>query len=79
MDRIRSAKKNKEAVSLGYIGNIVDLWEKLADTHDIDVEMGSDQSSLHNPYNGGYYPSGMTVEESNELMITDPLLFKDKI
>lgn len=62
MDRIRKAKKNKEAVSLGYIGNVVDLWEKLADTPDIEVELGSDQTSLHNPYNGGYYPQGLTLE-----------------
>ena len=56
MERIRSAKKNKEAVSLGYIGNVVDLWEKLAECHDIEVELGSDQTSLHNPFNGGFYP-----------------------
>ena len=53
---MREAKKNKEAVSLGYIGNVVDLWEKLAELDDIEIELGSDQTSLHNPYAGGYYP-----------------------
>ncbi len=69
--RIKEAVKNKEAVSLGYKGNIVDLWEKLVERN-IHVDMGSDQTSLHNPWSGGYYPAGMSFEESNKMMSTDP-------
>ena len=78
VDRIKVAKNNKEAVSLAYQGNIVDLWEKLADC-EIHIELGSDQTSLHNPYAGGYYPAGLTFEESNELMAMNPDLFKEKV
>lgn len=78
VERIRQAKNNKEAVSLAYQGNIVDLWEKLAET-DIHIELGSDQTSLHNPYAGGYYPAGLTFEESNEMMASNPNLFKEKV
>ena len=74
--RVKEAKKNKEAVSIGYNGNAVDLWEKLASTEDITVEIGSDQSSLHNPYFGGYYPVGITYEEANHMMVADPTQFK---
>ncbi len=76
--RIRQAKNNKEAVSLAYQGNIVDLWEKLAET-DIHVELGSDQTSLHNPYAGGYYPAGLSFEESNEMMASNPAFFREKV
>jgi urocanate hydratase len=76
--RAKEAQKNKEAVSIGYLGNIVDLWEGLAEA-DIHISLGSDQTSLHNPFNGGYYPCGMTFEESQELMIKDKDLFKLKI
>ncbi len=78
VDRVRQAKNNKEAVSLAYQGNIVDMWEKLAGT-DIHIEMGSDQTSLHNPYAGGYYPAGLTFEESNEMMASNPSLFREKV
>ncbi len=76
--RIREAKKGKEAVSLAYQGNIVDLWEKLAET-DLHIELGSDQTSLHNPYAGGYYPAGLGFEESNEMMVNKPELFREKV
>ena len=78
VDRIRQAKNNKEAVSLAYQGNIVDLWEKLAED-DMHIELGSDQTSLHNPYAGGYYPAGLTFDESNEMMASNPSLFKEKV
>ncbi len=76
--RVRIAKANKEVVSIAYQGNIVDVWEKfLAD--DIFVDMGSDQTSLHNPWAGGYYPVDMSLEESNEMMANNPDLFKEKV
>ena len=75
MDRIRKAKNNGEAVSLAYSGNIVDLWEKLAKS-DITVDLGSDQTSLHNPWAGGYYPAGISFEESNRMMTDSPEAFK---
>lgn len=78
LSRIRSAVKAKEAVSLAYIGNIVDLWERLA-KEDINVDMGSDQTSLHNPWAGGYYPAGLTYEESNRMMAEEPALFRKKV
>ncbi|MFP4468266.1 MAG: urocanate hydratase [Bacteroidales bacterium] len=78
ISRIREAKDKKEAVSLAYQGNVVDLWEKLADS-DLEVELGSDQTSLHNPYAGGYYPAGLSFEEANEMMATNPELFKEKV
>jgi len=71
IDRILKAKENKEAVSLAYEGNIVDLWEKLAEK-DVKVELGSDQTSLHNPWAGGYYPVGYSFEESNTMMVKEP-------
>ena len=76
--RINKARKNKEAVSLAYQGNIVDMWEKFAKDK-IKVELGSDQTSLHNPWSGGYYPAGLTFEESNKLMASDPDKFKKKV
>lgn len=78
IQRIQQAQKNKEAVSMGYQGNIVDLWEKLAQEN-IKVDLGSDQTSLHNPFAGGYYPAGLSLEESNKLMATNPELFKKKV
>ena len=78
LSRIRKAKANKEAVSLAYQGNIVDLWEKLADS-DIEVEIGSDQTSLHNPWAGGYYPVGLSFDESQNLMAFEPEKFKVKV
>ena len=76
--RIEEARKNKEAVSLGYAGNIVDLWEKLAEKN-IPVDLGSDQTSLHLPYSGGYYPVGLSLEESQDIMAKNPELFKQKV
>ncbi len=73
--RIRQARQNKEAVSLAYQGNIVNLWEKLYEEK-IDVELGSDQTSLHNPWAGGYYPAGLDFEEAKKMMAEQPELFK---
>ena len=76
--RIQEARKNKEAVSLAYLGNVVDLWEKLANEN-ISIDLGSDQTSLHNPLAGGYYPAGLTLEESNQMMADNPELFQEKV
>ncbi|KAF2519860.1 urocanate hydratase [Flavobacterium salilacus subsp. salilacus] len=73
--RVREAKENKEVVSIAYQGNIVDIWETF-DTENIYIDLGSDQSSLHNPWAGGYYPVGLSFEEANELMAADPATFK---
>ncbi|MBU2019665.1 MAG: urocanate hydratase [Bacteroidetes bacterium] len=75
VDRIRIAKTNKEAISLAFLGNIVEVWEKL-DEENISIELGSDQTSLHNPWAGGYYPAGYTFEESNKEMADNPENFK---
>ena len=74
MERILKARENKEAVSLAYQGNIVDLWEKFLEK-DICPELGSDQTSLHNPWAGGYYPAGIDFEESNRMMAEEPEKF----
>lgn len=74
--RIRKAVEEKEVVSLAYEGNVVDLWERLAD-EDIHVDLGSDQTSLHNPWAGGYYPVGYSYEESNRMMAEEPARFKE--
>ena len=74
--RIRKAVENKEVVSLAYEGNVVDLWERLAD-EDIHVDLGSDQTSLHNPWAGGYYPVGYSYEESKTMMAEEPERFKE--
>lgn len=76
--RVNEAKANKEIVSIAYQGNIVDVWEKF-DQANVYVDLGSDQTSLHNPWAGGYYPVGISYEESNEMMATDPEGFKRKI
>ncbi len=76
--RIRKAKAAKEVVSIAYEGNVVELWEKL-DKEDIFVEFGSDQTSLHNPWAGGYYPVGLGFEEANRLMVENPETFKEKV
>jgi len=73
--RIRKAVAAKEVVSLAYVGNVVDLWERLAAEH-IHVDLGSDQTSLHNPWAGGYYPVGYTLEQSKEMMADDPDAFR---
>ena len=76
--RIRKAVAAKEVVSLAYVGNIVDLWERLAD-EGISVDLGSDQTSLHNPWAGGYYPVGYSLEESKQMMANDPAAFKEAV
>lgn len=78
MKRVRVAKEKKEVVSIAYQGNVVDLWERLA-KEDIPVELGSDQTSLHNPWAGGYYPVGQSFEESKRMMAEEPELFKKKV
>ena len=75
---IRKAVEEKRVVSMAYVGNIVDLWERLA-KEDIRVDLGSDQTSLHNPWAGGYYPVGMSLEESNRMMAEAPEQFKEKV
>ena len=76
--RLSQARRQKEAVSLAYYGNVVDLWEKLV--HDgIYIELGSDQTSLHNPYAGGYYPAGIGFDEANRMMSADPAQFRELV
>ena len=77
-NRVKKAKENKEVVSIAFQGNIVEVWEKFLE-EDIYVDLGSDQTSLHNPWAGGYYPIGLSFEESNELMANNPKEFKVKI
>jgi urocanate hydratase len=76
--RVRKAKANKEVVSIAFKGNVVDVWEKFL-KEDIYVDMGSDQTSLHNPWAGGYYPVGLSYEESNEVMANRPDEFKEHV
>ncbi len=76
--RTRSAISNKEVVSLAYVGNVVDVWERFL-KEDIYVSLGSDQTSLHNPWAGGYYPAGMSFEAANALMVDDPEEFKRQV
>ncbi len=78
MLRIRKAVSSKEVVSLAYVGNVVDLWERLA-KEDIRVDLGSDQTSLHNPWAGGYYPVGYSFEESKHMMAAEPERFKKAV
>ena len=78
LSRIRKAVADKETVSLAYVGNVVDLWERLAD-EGVHVDLGSDQTSLHNPWAGGYYPVGYTLEESKEMMADDPDAFRGAV
>jgi urocanate hydratase len=73
--RAREAIDKKEVVSIGYHGNIVDVWEKFAEEK-IKVDIGSDQTSLHNPWSGGYYPAGLSFEEAEKMMSSDPAKFK---
>lgn len=76
--RIKKAVAGKEAVSLAYQGNVVDLWESIV-KEDIKVDIGSDQTSLHNPWAGGYYPAGFSLEESNKMMAENPAQFKTEV
>ncbi|MBL7946300.1 MAG: urocanate hydratase [Flavobacteriales bacterium] len=78
IDAALAWQKKGEAHSIAYLGNIVDLWERLA-ARTIKVDLGSDQTSLHNPWAGGYYPVGLSYEESNALMVNDPAAFKAKV
>ena len=75
---IRKAVAERRVVSMAYVGNVVDLWERLAD-EGIHVDLGSDQTSLHNPWAGGYYPVGLTLEESKQMMADNPEQFKAKV
>jgi len=76
--RAEKARRDKEAVSIAYLGNVVDLWERLA-KEGIAIDLGSDQTSLHNPYAGGYYPVGVSFEDAQNLMRDDPAAFKAKV
>lgn len=76
--RVREAKANKEVVSIAFQGNIVEVWEKFRD-EDIYIDLGSDQTSLHNPWSGGYYPADIPFEESNRMMAEEPELFRQKV
>lgn len=76
--RVILAKKNNEVVSIAYQGNIVDIWEKF-EKENIYIDLGSDQSSLHNPWAGGYYPIGLNFDQANEMMVKDPVKFKEQI
>jgi urocanate hydratase len=76
--RVNQAKNYQETVSIAYLGNIVNVWEKF-DEANIFIDLGSDQTSLHNPWSGGYYPVGLSFNEANEMMANNPELFKDKV
>ena len=76
--RVKKAKANKETISIAYLGNIVDVWEKFNEA-DIYIDLGSDQTSLHNPWAGGYYPANLSFDESNKMMVNNPELFKTKV
>lgn len=78
MNRVRKAQTERQVVSIAYLGNIVDLWEALAES-DIHVHLGSDQTSLHNPWAGGYYPAGMSYEDANRMMAEQPEEFKKQV
>ena len=76
--RVKSAKENKETVSIAYLGNVVDVWEQF-DKANVHVDLGSDQTSLHNPWSGGYYPVDISFEEANKMMANEPEKFKVKV
>ncbi len=78
VSRVNKAKAEKETISIAYLGNIVDVWEKF-DEANIHIDLGSDQTSLHNPWAGGYYPVGITFDEANIMMANQPELFKEKV
>ncbi|QCX40031.1 urocanate hydratase [Aureibaculum algae] len=78
VQRVRKAKANKEVISIAYHGNVVAVWEKF-DEQNLYIDLGSDQTSLHNPWAGGYYPVGLSFEEAVELMVKDPATFKEKV
>lgn len=76
--RVALAKANNETVSIAYLGNVVDVWERF-DEENLYIDLGSDQTSLHNPWAGGYYPVGISFEEANDMMANNPDLFKEKV
>ena len=76
--RVKTALENNEVVSIAYLGNVVDVWERF-DQENVHIDLGSDQTSLHNPWAGGYYPMGYSFEESNDLMATNPDKFKEEV
>lgn len=78
VERVKLAKENKETVSIAYLGNIVEVWERF-DEHNIHIDLGSDQTSLHNPWAGGYYPVDIAFEDANIMMAKNPKLFKEKV
>ncbi|GAA4314290.1 urocanate hydratase [Pontixanthobacter gangjinensis] len=77
-ERVKQAKTNKEVVSIAYQGNVVEVWEYFAE-QDIYIDLGSDQTSLHNPWAGGYYPVALSFEEANEMMASNPDEFREKV
>lgn len=78
VSRVRKAQENNETVSLAYLGNVVEVWEKF-DQENLKIDIGSDQTSLHNPFAGGYYPVGISFEDSNKMMAENPELFKKEV
>ena len=78
VSRVRKAQENEETVSLAYLGNVVEVWEKF-DQENLKIDIGSDQTSLHNPWAGGYYPVEISFEDSNKMMAEQPELFKEKV
>ena len=78
VNRVKQAQADKETIAIAYLGNVVDAWEKFYEK-DIYVDVGSDQTSLHNPWSGGYYPAGLSYEEANTLLREEPLVFKEKV
>ncbi|TVZ57971.1 urocanate hydratase [Flavobacteriaceae bacterium MAR_2010_105] len=78
VDRVKKAQEHNEVISIAYIGNVVDVWERF-DVENIFIHLGSDQTSLHIPWTGGYYPAGLAYEESNQLIKENPELFKEKV
>ncbi|KAK5968524.1 urocanate hydratase [Trichostrongylus colubriformis] len=79
IEMIRKYRKEQKTRSIGYLGNVVDLWERLAAEKELLVDLGSDQTSLHNPFLGGYYPAGISVDEANTMMTKDPERFKQLV
>ena len=78
VDRVRKALDNKEVISIAYLGNVVDVWERF-DEENLHIDLGSDQTSLHNPWAGGYYPTQLSFEEANEMMANNPEQFKKEV
>ncbi|GLB47665.1 urocanate hydratase [Neptunitalea lumnitzerae] len=78
VNRVKTAQDAKEVVSLAYLGNVVDVWERF-DEENLHIDLGSDQTSLHNPWAGGYYPVGLSYEDANDMMANNPTLFKEKV